>query len=172
VNSRRELDNVGRDSVMMAVNNRTSLGQQAFHRVLSLERRRAERSRKSFLLMLVDADQRLFGKSDTGIINGRILAALTPITRETDITGWYKEGAIAGALFTEIAEQDLASTTTAIMNRVSKALKNRLAAHIFSTVSLSFHLLPEEHDHTPSSFEATSVGLSGISSPGVAAGVH
>jgi len=171
VNSRRELDNVGGDSGIPGVSNRTSLGQQAFHRFICLERRRAERSRKSFLLMLVDADQSPFDESGPGI-SKRILAALTPITRETDITGWYKEGIIAGALFTEIAERDLALTTTAIMNRVSKALKNHLPAQKFSSVSLSFHLLPESDDHKPSSCEVTSVGLAGVASPSVAAEVY
>lgn len=128
---------------------RTSLGQQAFHRLISLERRRAERSRKSFLLMLVDTDQHPLPRVGSEIV----LAALMPMTRETDIIGWYEEASIPGVLFTEIAEQDLASTTTAIVNRVTKALKNQLTAQQFSRVSLSFHLLPENLDHKPSSLD-------------------
>lgn len=142
---------------------RASLGQQAFHRLISLERRRAERSRKSFLLMLVDAGQRPFSTCE------KIMAALMPMTRETDIVGWYKEGAIAGVLFTEIAEDDLTLTSAAIMSRVSKTLKSHLTAQQFDEVSLSFHLLPENVDHKSASVPATTVAPSSIASPHFAA---
>jgi hypothetical protein len=156
------------DSVRIsgAILQRASLGEPAFHRLISLERRRAERSRKSFLLVLVDAGRRPFDVSE------KPLAALMPMTRETDIVGWYKEGTIAGVLFTEIAEDDLGSTTRAIMNRVSKTLKSNLTAQQFGKVSLSFHLLPEEHDHRPSSFHAASVAPVNIASSSVAVEVR
>lgn len=140
---------------------RASLGQHAFHRLLALERRRAERSRKSFLLMLVDASQRPFD------MNRTILDSLMPMTRDTDIVGWYKEGTVAGVLFTEIAKEGIAGTTTAIMNRVSKTLKKHLTALQFSKVSLSFHLLPEEHES--SSLHAAAAAHSSVASPHVAA---
>lgn len=147
-----------------AILERASLGQQAFHRLIALERRRAERSRKSFLLMLVDASQRPFD------MNRAILESLMPMTRETDIVGWYKEGVVAGVLFTEIAEEDIAGTTTAIMNRVSKTLKNHLTALQFNKVSLSFHLLPEEHDRKTSSLHApAAVAHSSVATPSLAA---
>lgn len=145
---------------------RDSLGQQAFHRFISLERRRAERSKKSFLLMLVDAGQRPLDMSQN------ILTALAPMTRETDIIGWYKQGTVAGVVFTEIADDDLASTTTAIMNRVSKTLKNHLTAHQFSKVSLAFHLLPEDQGHKPSSSPSPSVSQVNIASQGLAVGLQ
>jgi hypothetical protein len=147
---------------------RTALREQAFHRVISLEQRRAERSGKSFLLMLVDISQRLLDKSNSQVASERILAALMPMTRETDIIGWYEEGSVSGVLFTEIAIDDLTSTTTAIMNRVSKTLKNHLTAQQFSRVNLSFHLLPAERDRKSSPVEAPSVDLPGIAAPSFA----
>jgi hypothetical protein len=147
-----------------AILERASLEQKAFHRLIALERRRAERSRKSFLLMLVDASQRPFDMSRA------ILESLMPMTRETDIVGWYKEGIVAGVLFTEIVEEDIAGTTTAIMNRVSKTLKNHLTALQFNKVSLSFHLLPEEHDRKTSSHHAAAaVAHSSVATPSLAA---
>lgn len=148
--------------VSRTVVQRASLGQQAFHQVISLERRRAERSRKSFLLMLVDAGKRPFDVSQ------RILAALMLMTRETDIVGWYREGTVASVLFTEIADDNVASTTTAIMNRVSKTLKNHLSTPQFKQISVSFQLLPEQIEHRPSSFHATAVAGSSMASASVA----
>jgi hypothetical protein len=147
---------------------RTALRQQAFHKVISLEQRRAERSGKSFLLMLVDVSQHPFDKSNSRVAGETILAALMPMTRETDIIGWYEEGSVSGVLFTEIAIDDLTSTTTAIMNRVSKTLKNHLTAQQFSRVNLSFRLLPTERDRKPSPLDAPSVDLPGIASPSFA----
>jgi len=127
-----------------AIWQRASLGQQAFHRLISMERRRAERSKKSFLLMLAGAEQRPFDRRDARDLGEAVLTALMPMTRETDVIGWYKDGTVAGVMFTEIAVDDMHSTVTAIMNRVSKALKNRLTTKQFGNVNLSFHLLPEE----------------------------
>jgi hypothetical protein len=154
--------------VSVTIPERTPLREQVFHRVISLEQRRAERSGKSFLLMLVDLSQNPFDKSNSRTASERIVTALVPMTRETDIIGWYEEGSVSGVLFTEIAIDDLTSTTTAIMNRVSKSLKNHLTAQQFSRVNLSFHLLPTEPERKSSPMDASSVNLPGIASPSVA----
>jgi hypothetical protein len=146
-----------------AVLQRTSVEQQAFHHIISLEQRRAERSKKSFLLLLVDAGPHPFG------LGKKILAALMPMTRETDIIGWYKEGTVAGVVFTEIADEDVTTTTTAVMNRVSKTLKNHLSPQQFSNINLSFHLFPEEHDRKSHSLSAASVPHSSAPSFGLVA---
>lgn len=123
-----------------------TLSEEEFHRMISIEQRRAERSGKSFLLMLVKVRDYAFGRNNTRIVNEKVLSALSPITRETDVIGWYSESRVVGLLFTEITLGDLSSTTAVIMNRVSKKLKAHLNAEQFSHVSLSFHLLPEALD--------------------------
>ena len=145
MNSRRELDNVGRVSVITGQNNRTSLGQQAFHRMISFERRRAERSRRAFVLMLLDLSEQLWQKKEDVNLKRRILSVLSPITRETDIIGWYQEGFVIGLVFTEITVGDL-SSVSAIMNRVSQALKNHLSRQELGQLNISLQLLPENHD--------------------------
>ena len=142
---------------------RVSVGQQAFHQFLSLERRRAQRSRKSFLVMLVDGGRRPFEVSE------KILTALMLMTRETDIVGWYRQGTVASVLFTEIADENVASTTSAIMNRVSSNLKNHLSALQFKQITLSFQLFPEQVDPRPSSFHAAAAATSPIASATVVA---
>src|SRR5260370_33398097 len=69
---------------------REVLAEDLFRRFLCCERKRAERSRKSFLLMLVDAGRVLQANRNQRALT-RILSALSCSTRETDIAGWYRE---------------------------------------------------------------------------------
>jgi hypothetical protein len=145
VNFRREFDSAARGLLTPGMIERNSLGQQAFHRMISLERRRVERSGKSFLLMLLDVSEQGLDRNDALVLNKKIMFALSPITRETDIIGWYKENSVVGLVFTEIMVEDLRSVT-AIMNRISKTLKAHLSAQQFSDINMSFRLLPEAHE--------------------------
>ena len=63
------------------------LTEEAFHRMIALERKRTERSGKPFLLLLLDGGNCL--PSDrTGKVLAKILSVLSLATRETDVTGW------------------------------------------------------------------------------------
>src|SRR5215467_5330855 len=131
VDFRREFDNAGRGRMTRGMMERVSLGQQAFHRMMTLERRRAERSQKFFLLMLLDVTEQALDRGDALILNKKIMFALAPTIRETDIIGWYKESTVVGLVFTEVPVEGLTSVT-AIMNRVSKTLKTYLSSREFS----------------------------------------
>ena len=80
---------------------RATLGEEAFHRMISMERRRTTRSRKSFLLMLVDMGE-ISTPKQHGLGLRKVLSTLSSILRETDVTGWYKEDSVVGVMFTEI----------------------------------------------------------------------
>ena len=143
MNSRFEISNAGFSLFATNPIDQATLSEIEFHRMIAIEQRRAERSGKSFLLMLLEVSEHTFGRKNTLIVNEKILAALSPITRETDVIGWYSEGTVVGLLFTEINLGELSSITAVIMNRVSKKLKAHLSAQQFSQVKLSFHVLPE-----------------------------
>ncbi|MFZ0286696.1 MAG: sugar transferase [Terriglobales bacterium] len=114
--------------------------------MISLERKRSERSRKPFLLMLVDMGGYLPSERTTKVL-GSILSALSMSTRETDVTGWYKHNSAVGVMFTEIGLEDRASVLGIMITRVSETLKSALSFEQFNQVSLSFHLFPEDWDH-------------------------
>jgi hypothetical protein len=120
-----------------------ALGEEAFHRLISIERRRTKRSRKSFLLMLLDMGEH----SNSRLGMREVLSTLTGVLRETDVTGWYKEGSVVGILFTEITLDDEGSTAATLMRRVSQALKSRLSPQQFHQIGISFHLIPEVETH-------------------------
>jgi lipopolysaccharide/colanic/teichoic acid biosynthesis glycosyltransferase len=122
------------------------LSEESFQRMISLERKRSERSRKPFLLMLVDTGGHAPSERTTKVLSS-ILTALSMSTRETDVTGWYKHSRVVGVMFTEIGLDDRATVMETMITRVSETLKSALSFEQFNQVSLSFHLYPEDWDH-------------------------
>src|SRR5882762_2567731 len=76
----------------------TALQENVFHSMLNLERRRAERSGKPFVLMLLDAN--LENGPAAGILR-QAVDIMIATKRETDLVGWYQRAAILGIIFTE-----------------------------------------------------------------------
>ena len=122
------------------------LPQEAFHKMITLERKRTERSRKPFLLMLLDTGSELPSDRNSRLLVD-VLNALAASTRETDVTGWYATGAVVGVMYTEIAPCDRSSIVATMLARVSNSLRENLGLEQFHRVKLSFHLFPEDWDH-------------------------
>jgi lipopolysaccharide/colanic/teichoic acid biosynthesis glycosyltransferase len=122
---------------------RSVLDDELFLGMISRERKRSERSRKLVVLMLLDMGQSHACPENERVL-GKILAALSLATRETDVTGWYKNNAIVGVMFTEIDVENRGSILTTMMTRVSQHLSNNMASEQFAQISISFHIFPEE----------------------------
>jgi hypothetical protein len=121
------------------------LREEEFLRVIGHERKRAERSAKPSLLMLIESEPHFsFEKNDKTWRT--ILSALARTTRETDITGWYKNDRIVGVMFTEITAEDGESIVTTVMTRISEVLRRQLSSRQFDQASISFHLFPEQRE--------------------------
>ena len=131
---------------VLPVEERDVLNEEAFHRMISLERKRTERSRKPFLLMLLDMGNGLRSEKNEKALD-KILSALSLATRETDVTGWYKKNSVVGVMFTELGAEDRNSILSTMMTRVSETLRNNLSSQQFGLISISFHLFPEEWNH-------------------------
>lgn len=121
------------------------LDESAFHKMISVERKRTDRSRKPFLLMLVDLGSRL-SSDKSGKVIAQILSALSLTTRETDITGWYSQS-VVGVMFTEISLEDKTNALKFMVARVSETLRSNLSAQQFNQIGLTFHLYPEDWNH-------------------------
>jgi lipopolysaccharide/colanic/teichoic acid biosynthesis glycosyltransferase len=120
------------------------LAEEVFRKMISLERKRSERTQRPFVLLLMDT-----GRTQPTAKNGRILldilSALQAATRETDVMGWYETNAAVGVMFTEIVlENNLILST--LLGRISDVLRGRLTTEQFSQIKFSFHLFPEEWD--------------------------
>ena len=133
-------------SKSVSVGEREILHEEAFKRMISVERKRTERSRKPFLLMLLET-----GGHHTSEKNGNVLAnilsALLASSRETDVIGWYKNQSTAGVMFTELEIDDKNSILSTMLTRVSKSLQNILTFEQFNQISISFHFFPDKWDH-------------------------
>jgi lipopolysaccharide/colanic/teichoic acid biosynthesis glycosyltransferase len=125
------------------VSTRMILSEEAFMAMLYLERRRAERARKRYVLLLVDLDGAISNrqKSRTVATVGKTLCS---VTRETDIIGWYVDGHILGVIATEIGSASSAQVRTRISQKLRAAFSKSLGAEVASRISVSFHFFPEE----------------------------
>ena len=122
------------------------LNAEDFLRMIALERKRSERSRKPFMLLLLDMGDDLPSERN-GRILGKILSALSASTRDTDVTGWYSNHCVVGVMFTEITIEEGGSTPSTIITRVTQTLQKNLTLEQFNRVTLSFHVFPEDWDH-------------------------
>jgi lipopolysaccharide/colanic/teichoic acid biosynthesis glycosyltransferase len=118
------------------------LEEDTFHTMLALERRRAERSRKPFVLMLLDAHA-LFQNGNSGRLLEQLTSAVLASSRETDLIGWYKQGSILGVIFTEVNLSEKNPITQALLGKVVKALHERVDRQYASKVVITAHLFPE-----------------------------
>jgi lipopolysaccharide/colanic/teichoic acid biosynthesis glycosyltransferase len=118
------------------------LQEETFHNMLTLERRRAERSSKPFVLMVLEA-----GASVEAEIGDRLMSQVTSVllksTRETDLVGWYKKGVILGVIFTEISLEYTTPITEVLRAKVVNALHNELSSEVTSKLVVTLHLFPE-----------------------------
>jgi lipopolysaccharide/colanic/teichoic acid biosynthesis glycosyltransferase len=133
----------------LSTEERVILNEESFKRMIAIERKRTERSREPFLLMLVEAEnsQR---PGDHAKPLDRILSAMLSSTRETDVVGWYKDRITVGVMFTGLAVEDKNGILGTILSRVSAALRDELTSEQFSQISLSFHFFPDQWDHDDS----------------------
>lgn len=125
---------------------RDVLSEQMFRRMLAIERKRTERSKEPFLLMLLDAGTHA-GSEMNGTALGNMAASLLASSRETDIIGWYKDGTTVGVMFTGLVVNDKNTILSTILSRVKSMLRDDLVFKQFSQVSISFHFFPDDWDH-------------------------
>ncbi|HKF48399.1 MAG TPA: sugar transferase [Terracidiphilus sp.] len=130
-----------------SVGDRDVLAEKAFTRMIAIERKRSERSKEPFLLMLVEVGSDPESQENQRVLES-MLAVLRGSSRETDILGWYKDRAVIGVVFTGLIVTDKSLILTTILTRVSSVLRHELTFDQFNRVSLSFHFFPDDWDHS------------------------
>ncbi len=122
-----------------------TLPEELFLGILCLERKRAERSRKKFPLLLIDAQDAINTNRKSEILAGVVKAA-DAARRETDPAGWYKERAILGIIFTELGAAEDAAAIRRLQEKVHAALAAQLAPQDLDFVGVSVHIFGAESD--------------------------
>jgi lipopolysaccharide/colanic/teichoic acid biosynthesis glycosyltransferase len=119
--------------------------EEAFHSMLTLERRRAERSGKPFVLMLLDSHA-VHKNGNSASIVERLTSIVSKATRETDIVGWYEDGQVFGVIFTEIKLEGKNAVTEILHSKVVAALRENLEPKIAAGLVVTLHFFPESLD--------------------------
>lgn len=125
---------------------RVPLDEATFRQMIAVERKRTERSKAPFLLMLLEADKGTESKEDMATLES-MKRVLLSSSRDTDLVGWYKERLILGAIFTGLVVNDKRSILDAFLTKINNTLRDELTPAQFSQVRISFHFFPDDWDH-------------------------
>ncbi len=129
------------------------LPENVFLGMLGLERKRAERSNKKFLLLLLDAEDATSFESSTRILSG-IVKATDAVRRDTDPAGWYKDNSILGIIFTELGTLDDTATIDRLLQRMREALPTHVDQADLQYVHITAHIFTDELDVNTSEIAA------------------
>jgi exopolysaccharide biosynthesis polyprenyl glycosylphosphotransferase len=127
------------------VERRDLLREETFRAMLALERRRAERSRQPFVLMLLDSSAVDRDKRDSALFD-RLASIVAGAIRESDLIGWYEEEAVLAVIFTEVSTDESYSVSEILSTKVVDALQKNLEAAVIRKLTLSVHVFPENWD--------------------------
>src|SRR5579872_5873492 len=119
------------------------LAEEVFVRRLHLEQRRTERSRRPFVLMLLEVGSLLKAGQNLTVCES-IAEVLSNSIRDTDIRGWYEKGSAIGVIFTEVDSGDGTSIGNALVTKIRRLLSSKLTAHQVGQITLSFYVFPED----------------------------
>ncbi len=108
-------------------------GQEYFHEMLVLERKRSERSGRPFLVMTLDfkgiaGDRKRFESIKVAV------KTISQLTRSTDIRGWYENGVVMGVIFTEMNNPE----TGTLREKIERSFSEEQLAGI----RISFYRFP------------------------------
>src|SRR5256885_47456 len=124
---------------------RLLLPENAFVSMLYQERRRAERAKRRFVLVLVDVRKALSSDHKDRTL-GALNHAISQSTRETDIIGWYVENEVIGLIGTELGEADNQLIEKKFLDKIRKMCRAVLGTERTASISVSFHFFPEEYN--------------------------
>jgi lipopolysaccharide/colanic/teichoic acid biosynthesis glycosyltransferase len=113
----------------------------AFDRMLYLERKRTERSRRPFLLMLLNVERLSSSPEDSSLAKA-IRTALPSSIRETDIRGWFEQGKVIGIIFTEMNSID-DIVKDKIFLKIQDCLCGAIGGEEVEKIKVSYHVFPE-----------------------------
>jgi len=125
---------------------RAPLDEATFRQMVAVERKRTERSKSPFLLMLLEAES-TDGQKDQVKTLDCIMKTLLSSSRDTDLIGWYKGRKILGAIFTGLVVSDRRTVLDTFLTKINNTLREELTSAQFGQVRISFHLFPDDWSH-------------------------
>ncbi len=121
------------------------LTKESFIQRLLWEERRTERSRRPFVLLLLDSPV-LLGRGGTQEACERISTALATSIRETDVRGWYENATTLGVIFTEITTEHDTAIGEKLSAKIQTLLSDKLSAEELAQIQFSYFVFPDDWD--------------------------
>ena len=139
-------------AVSLATHAVDPLPQAAFRRLLSQERKRSERSRKSFLLMLVR--QKAPRVPTEQLTLESVARPLGALIRQTDMLGWFESECTLGVIFSELGDAELSAAARSIESKAVAALHQALNSSHVKNLEISLYSYPQSwKDGGPVTFD-------------------
>jgi exopolysaccharide biosynthesis polyprenyl glycosylphosphotransferase len=120
--------------------------ERSFHALIAIERKRTDRSRRPFLLVLLDPGDSLPAARQEAAF-ASMATSLSALAGDSDVIGWYQANHILGVIFTEITPENSKRVLTSTMARVGGALRDALRVEQFSELQMTAHFYPEAWEH-------------------------
>jgi exopolysaccharide biosynthesis polyprenyl glycosylphosphotransferase len=118
------------------------LPKDVFHGLLCLERKRAERSKKHLLLMLIEGKSSTLPNGDSTLLE-RVAGVLCQTIRETDLAGWFEPNSVVGAVFTQLGESEISIAVKTVESRLIAELQKVFRANQINHLQISFYSFPD-----------------------------
>lgn len=117
--------------------------EKAFHYFLDLERKRTENWNRPFLLMLIDLKRHPeVNQHIDSVAAGKLFSILSRCLRETDFTGWYREGRVAGAVLTQDGDSVEDESFEVVRRRIETELGKHLPSRLARDLQVRVYRVP------------------------------
>jgi hypothetical protein len=116
-----------------------------FNRLFNLEIKRSKRSKKPFVLILIN----ITGLNKSHSTLSKLQKLISSDFRETDIRGWYKQESIIGIIFTELNSFGL-DTREAIFGKMVASLNSQIDPDELQKIYITFHEYPKDIENSVS----------------------
>lgn len=113
-----------------------------FRQKLVQERKRAERSNKPLLVMLVNTEY-LDSKDNSPELISTLAEGIISCVRDTDICGLLKEESLIGVILTEVSPDKANDTKKIVSKKIRQRLNEMLDDKMSHRIIISFRLYPE-----------------------------
>jgi exopolysaccharide biosynthesis polyprenyl glycosylphosphotransferase len=120
------------------------LDEEKFKRVLCRERKRAERSGESMLLLLFDLTD-IVDREERAHVFAVVAEPIPCAIRQTDVCGWLKSSELLGIIFTDIARHAVKQAVQTVESKVRGCIKAKLFASVYQRLRISVLVFPDEH---------------------------
>lgn len=126
---------------------RIPLDEATFTQALAVERKRTERTKAPFLLMLleIEGDGDIQKTGEAHLVS--TTAVLTSFCRDTDLIGWYKDREVLGVIYTGLHPGDKRSILNTFQSKLRNVLQAELPENLFDRIRVSFHIYPDDWEH-------------------------